>query len=155
MPSTPALTAVSSALNTLGYTYSESLASSGSSTSTSSTGLGLDPSTYAVLAPGTAYRNISRTNPEARFILPASSDSPPKSWLGTYFQERVPREDADADSDRAFFLPRWRVGVRVDRDVAHRSFLKSTSSRLVRMHRRRPGLPYVISWASGIAWWGS
>ncbi|KAI3325152.1 hypothetical protein HD806DRAFT_533746 [Xylariaceae sp. AK1471] len=104
MPSTPALTAVSSALNTLGYTYSESTASSNSAE------LGLDPSTYAVLASGTAYKNISRANPEARFILLAASDSSANSnsWLGTFFREEEEEEEEDvkkydADSVRAFF----------------------------------------------------
>ncbi|KAI0490333.1 hypothetical protein F4859DRAFT_457805 [Xylaria cf. heliscus] len=101
MPSNPALTAVSSALNTLGYRYSESTASSSD--------LGLDPSTYAVLDPGTAlYKNISRDNPSARFILPATTKPGDDSnyWLGAFFQERQVEEGLrhdSADSIRAFF----------------------------------------------------
>ncbi|KAI0546281.1 hypothetical protein F4679DRAFT_587623 [Xylaria curta] len=99
MPSNPALTAVSSALNTLGYSYSES---------TGSSDLGLNPSTYAVLEPGTvSYQNISRDNPSARFILPATKAADgSSSWLGALFPEQQPAENLrpdSADSIRAFF----------------------------------------------------
>ncbi|KAI0205290.1 hypothetical protein F4808DRAFT_279894 [Astrocystis sublimbata] len=99
MPSSSALTAVSSALNTLGYSYAES---------TPSSELGLDPSTYGVLEPGTAlYQNISRENPSARFIMPSSKGGDgSRSWLGSFFQEsQVADEMAlrGADSIRAFF----------------------------------------------------
>ncbi|KAI0859244.1 hypothetical protein F4860DRAFT_483621 [Xylaria cubensis] len=102
MPSNPpALTAVSSALNTLGYSYYES--------TRSSSDLGLDPSTYAVLEPGTvSYQNISRDNPSARFILLATTKAADgsSSWLGALFPERRlagnSRPDS-TDSIRAFF----------------------------------------------------
>ncbi|KAI1736656.1 hypothetical protein F4680DRAFT_451745 [Xylaria scruposa] len=104
MPSSnPALTAVSSALNTLGYSYSEPTGGSSD--------LGLNPSTYAVLEPGTvSYQNISRDNPSARFILPAAAtkaaEGSSSSWLGALFPERQPAENLrpdSADSIRAFF----------------------------------------------------
>ncbi|KAI1749718.1 hypothetical protein F4782DRAFT_292597 [Xylaria castorea] len=105
MPSNPALTAVSSALNTLGYSYSEATASSD---------FGLDPgSTYAVLEPGTvSYQNISRDNPSARFILPATkaaaaADGSSNSWVGAFFHGQRQLADSlgsdGADSIRAFF----------------------------------------------------
>ncbi|KAI0434608.1 hypothetical protein F5Y09DRAFT_295972 [Xylaria sp. FL1042] len=99
MPSNPASTAVSSALNTLGYSYSESIADDG-------VGLDLDPSTYTILRPGTTYRNISRDNPEARFILPNFAASGSPSWLGLFSQEQRVEKDLrsdDVDSIRAFF----------------------------------------------------
>ncbi|KAI1124488.1 hypothetical protein F5Y10DRAFT_30045 [Nemania abortiva] len=103
MPSNPALSAVSSALNTLGYRYSEATGRSGAE-------FGLDPSTFAVLEPGTAtYKNISRDNPEARFILPAvKADDGSRRWLGMFSQDRRRVWDRDARSDsadaiRAFF----------------------------------------------------
>ncbi len=99
MPSNPALTAVSSALDTLGYRYSESTSSNGIDLST-------DPSTYAILQPGTAYKNISRENPEARFILPNFAADDSHSWLGLFSQEQRMGKDLrsnDADSIRAFF----------------------------------------------------
>ncbi|KAI0444546.1 hypothetical protein F4803DRAFT_511057 [Xylaria telfairii] len=106
MPSDSALTAVSVALNTLGYSYSETTAGSD---------LGLDPRTYAVLDPRTAlYKNISRDNPSARFILPApkvAGDS--VSWLGAFFQERQVAEDLQHDNVdliRAFFAEMEDVG---------------------------------------------
>ncbi|KAI0456719.1 hypothetical protein F5B21DRAFT_466514 [Xylaria acuta] len=114
MPSNPALTAVSSALNTLGYSYAESTVSSSSS---SSGALGLDPSTYAVLEAGTvSYQNISRDNPSARFILPATkaADGSLSSWLGAFFQERQVAEDLrsdSADSIRAFFAEMEEAGL--------------------------------------------
>ncbi|KAI1422223.1 hypothetical protein F5Y12DRAFT_644959 [Xylaria sp. FL1777] len=105
MPSNPALTVMSSALNTLGYSYSESTASNG-------VDLGLDPSTYAILQLGTAYQNISRDNPEARFILPSfAADS--HSWLGLFSPEQRVGKDLlsdDADSIRAFFADREGAG---------------------------------------------
>ncbi|KAI0967453.1 hypothetical protein F4678DRAFT_242974 [Xylaria arbuscula] len=97
MPSDLALTAVSSALNTLGYSYSESTASDGA-------GLDLDHTAYTILQPGTAYRNISRDNPAARFILPNfAADS--NSWLGLFSQEQHGDKglESDADSIRTFF----------------------------------------------------
>ncbi|RWA04696.1 hypothetical protein EKO27_g10408 [Xylaria grammica] len=98
MPSNPALTAMSSALNTLGYSYSESTAAGG-------VDLGLDPSTYTILEPGAAYKNISQNNPGARFILPTfTADS--YSWLGVFSQgQRVGKDlrSDDTDSIRAFF----------------------------------------------------
>ncbi|KAI0100115.1 hypothetical protein GGR51DRAFT_379693 [Nemania sp. FL0031] len=105
MPSNPALTAVSSALNTLGYRYAEATAYG------TELGLGLDPSTFAVLEPGTAYKNISRENPGARFILPASkADNSYSSWLRLFSktQDRRQMGDRDArpdsvDAIRAFF----------------------------------------------------
>ncbi|KAI1308837.1 hypothetical protein F5Y03DRAFT_83586 [Xylaria venustula] len=98
MPSDLASTAVSSALNTLGYSYSESATSDGVP------GLDLDHTAYTILQPGTAYRNISRDNPAARFILPnvaAGSDS----WLGLFSQEQQGHKgvQSDADSIRTFF----------------------------------------------------
>ncbi|KAI1181162.1 hypothetical protein F4777DRAFT_4451 [Nemania sp. FL0916] len=96
MPSRPAaLTAVSSALTTLGYKHAASIAGSNSDAPL----LGLDPSTFAVLESGTAYMNISRANPEARFILPASATY--SSWLGAPHDARI--DDNGADSIRAFF----------------------------------------------------
>ncbi|KAI8626292.1 hypothetical protein F5Y19DRAFT_478659 [Xylariaceae sp. FL1651] len=101
MPSNPALTAVSSALDTLGYRHSEFTATIASAE------LGLDPSTYAVLAPGTAYKNISRANPDAKFILPVTANTADSSyWLGAFVPAQTGRgmqADDYADSVRAFF----------------------------------------------------
>ncbi|KAI1347957.1 hypothetical protein F5Y01DRAFT_230981 [Xylaria sp. FL0043] len=99
MPSNTASTAVSSALNTLGYSYSDSTAGDG-------LGLDLDHSAYTILQPGTAYRNISRDNPGARFILPNLATADSQSWLGSFSQEqRAGKElrSEDVDSIRAFF----------------------------------------------------
>ncbi|KAI0868452.1 hypothetical protein GGS24DRAFT_506774 [Hypoxylon argillaceum] len=97
MPSDPALTALSSALNTLGYRHSASIGSSGAPD------LGLDPRTFAVLEPGAAYRNISRDNPGTRFILPAgaaaAADDAYYSWLRVFSQGRQGRaKDGPSDS---------------------------------------------------------
>ncbi|KAI8951031.1 hypothetical protein F4801DRAFT_547032 [Xylaria longipes] len=108
MPSNPALTAVSSALNTLGYSYSEITASSNE--------LGLDPNTYAVLRAGTmSYRNISRDNPSARFILPAGKTGDgSNSWLDAFFREQQVADDlgtgSSAESIRAFFAEMEHAG---------------------------------------------
>ncbi|KAI0403962.1 hypothetical protein F4802DRAFT_268347 [Xylaria palmicola] len=105
MPSDPALTAVSSALNTLGY-------SSSASAPGSSASLRLDPTTYAVLEPGAAYKNISRDNPQARFILPASA-ADPDSWLAGFFQEQRVEKDLRSDgaaSIRQFFANMEQAG---------------------------------------------
>ncbi|KAI1366540.1 hypothetical protein F5Y08DRAFT_337534 [Xylaria arbuscula] len=99
MPSDPAMTAMSSALNTLGYSYSES------TVGINDVDLGLDPRAYAILSQGSAYQNISRDNPEARFILPRlAADS--QSWMSLFSQEREAGKNVrsdDVDSIRAFF----------------------------------------------------
>ncbi|KAK5627115.1 hypothetical protein RRF57_002830 [Xylaria bambusicola] len=90
---------MSSALDTLGYSYSES------TTSASGVDLRTDPAAYTIISQGTAYKNISRENPETRFILPTfAADS--QSWLALFSQERPAEKDVrsdDVDSIRAFF----------------------------------------------------
>lgn len=99
MPSDPAMTAMSSALNTLGYSYSESI------TGANGVDLSLDPRAYAILSRGLTYQNISRDNPEARFILPSfTADS--QSWLSLLSQDQRVGKDVqsdDVESVRAFF----------------------------------------------------
>ncbi|KAF2963524.1 hypothetical protein GQX73_g10041 [Xylaria multiplex] len=105
MPSNTALTVMSSALNTLGYSYAES-------TATGDVDLGLDPSTYTILAPGTEYRNISQHNPGARFILPTFTKGS-YSWLGVFSQEERVSQDLrsdDTDSIRSFFADMEEAG---------------------------------------------
>ncbi|KAI1825576.1 hypothetical protein F4861DRAFT_537825 [Xylaria intraflava] len=92
-PDNPALAAMSSALNTLGYTQASPQTASGAESS----------GTYAALEPGTAYKNISRANPEARFILPAQQTGAGHDRSGeTKVREQWPGEH-DVDSIRAFF----------------------------------------------------
>lgn len=115
MPSNPALAAVSAALNTLGYSHAEFDGTKGGGIG--GPGVDLDPATFAVLEPGTAYMNISRDNPEARFILPASTAIDPGFWMGLFSKGRR-RPDVDlrsenADSIRAFFAERERERERV------------------------------------------
>ncbi|KAJ2993931.1 hypothetical protein NUW58_g1692 [Xylaria curta] len=101
MPNSPILTALSSVFNTLGYSHSE-LAISVSSNAA----LEVDqrPLTYTILAPGAAYKNISRADPSAKFILPITR-STVSSWFGL-LQTQIGQElqsDEYTDSIRAFF----------------------------------------------------
>ncbi|KAI1166102.1 hypothetical protein F5B18DRAFT_121079 [Nemania serpens] len=110
MPNNPTLRALSSALHTLGYSVSELDVSVSASASASSSSAAVEadqePSlTYTILPPGTTYKNISRADPSARFILPITH-SRASSWFGGFFQFQLgqePESDEDTDSIRAFF----------------------------------------------------
>ncbi|CAJ2510371.1 Uu.00g050740.m01.CDS01 [Anthostomella pinea] len=91
MPSAPATTgsgsgsAVAEALNILGYSQWHPPHAD------HQTSRSLSPDTYAVLAFSTEYVNISRSNPDARFILPIepkTRSSRPGPWLGALLQTR-------------------------------------------------------------------
>ncbi|KAI1342170.1 hypothetical protein F5Y15DRAFT_333638 [Xylariaceae sp. FL0016] len=100
MPSRPAATAVTDVLHTLGYSRSESPSLDGLAHPRADT--------YAVLAPGTEYMNISRTDPGAKFILPVEPASHARSgsWLLSSPKPDPAGRDADgeyADAVRGFF----------------------------------------------------
>ncbi|KAI1195436.1 hypothetical protein F5X97DRAFT_308277 [Nemania serpens] len=119
MPNNPTLRALASALHTLGYSVSELDVSVSVSASSSSGGggnaaleAGQKPSlTYTILPPGTTYKNISRADPSARFILPVARSRPSSgsSWFGGFFQSQLGQEsqsqsDEETESSiRAFF----------------------------------------------------
>jgi hypothetical protein len=101
MPNDPTVTALSSALKTLGYSHSELDVSVNSNAA-----LEVDqkPLTYTILPPGAAYKNIARADPNARFILPMTR-STVSSWFG-FLQTQIGQEfqsDEYIDSIRAFF----------------------------------------------------
>lgn len=101
MPNNPTLMALSSALSILGYGQSELEVSAGSNTALEAD---QKPLTYTILPPGSAYKNISRADPSAKFILPITR-SRASTWYG-FFQTQIGQElesDEYTDSIRAFF----------------------------------------------------
>ncbi|KAI1182951.1 hypothetical protein F5B17DRAFT_418224 [Nemania serpens] len=114
IPNNPtALRAVSSALHTLGYAYSAfelGVSSSSSSSSRRNAALGVGQKSSLT------YGNISRADPDARFILPvtrSSTTSPASSsWFGGFLSPQTGRESRlsdeapGLDSIREFFADR-------------------------------------------------
>ncbi|KAI5920292.1 hypothetical protein F4810DRAFT_439502 [Camillea tinctor] len=101
MPNQESTSAVAEALSTLGYSRTEDTPYLGDYTAA-----GSDPNTYAVLTPGTEYKNISQRNPEAKFILPVGGASfrAQQPWLlKTVFRDERPASDEYAESVRDFF----------------------------------------------------
>ncbi|KAI1438325.1 hypothetical protein GGR50DRAFT_641054 [Xylaria sp. CBS 124048] len=131
--SSPALRVLSSALDTLGYTQTSLPLSLSLSLSTDGTNAELG-GTYAILTPGAEqYKNISRADPSARFILPLprSESTGAKSnydWLGTtksreqqQEQQQQPQQQPqpwsgpahEVDAIRAFFAGQERESLRL------------------------------------------
>ncbi|KAI0015954.1 hypothetical protein F4780DRAFT_783662 [Xylariomycetidae sp. FL0641] len=80
LPSEEPTSAVTEALDILGYSHSTGGAIADYPT--------LDTDTYTILSQGAEYQNISRLHPEAKFILPTSSRPKAQSRFSYFFQTK-------------------------------------------------------------------